>query len=245
MASWDWSLYCTDMVTAEAAPKCLGAPGYETYLDAMLKAWGWTMYVSIAGLLVALVMGSIVGVLRTVPNKKVAMLGETWTELFRNIPLIVQVFLWYHVVPQIFTSLQAVPSAVLVIIAIGLFTSSRIAEQVKAGINTLPKGQRYAGLAMGLTLPQTYRFVLLPMAFRIVIPPLTSESMNIVKNSAVAFAVSIPELAQYAQQASEQSSFVQIFLPVTLLYFVSAFLINRIAKFIEQRVRVPGILGAK
>lgn len=245
MASWDWQLYCTDMVTSEVAPKCFGAAGYETYLDAMIKAWGWTLYVSIAGLLVALIIGSLVGVLRTVPNRKIAFLGEAWTELFRNIPLIVQVFLWYHVVPQIFPALQAVPSAALVIVAIGLFTSARVGEQVKAGIQTLPQGQRYAGQAMGFTLPQTYRFVLLPMAFRIVIPPLTSESMNIVKNSAVAFAVSIPELAQFAQQASEQSSFVQIFVPVTLLYFVSAFLINRVAKFIERRVRVPGILGAK
>ncbi len=82
------------------------------------------------------------------------------------------------------------PSFVLVVFALGFFTSARIAEQVKAGIQSLPKGQRYAGLAMGLTLPQTYRYVLLPMAFRIVIPPLTSESMNIIKNSSVAFAVS-------------------------------------------------------
>ncbi|OWQ93976.1 glutamate ABC transporter permease [Roseateles aquatilis] len=245
MPSWDWQLYCTDMVTEEAAPKCFGAPGYETYLDAMVHAWGWTMTVSILGLLVALIVGSLIGILRTVPNKKVALFGETWTEVFRNIPLIVQLFLWYHVVPQIFPVLQGVPSSVLVVLAIGLFTSARIAEQVKAGILTLPKGQRYAGQALGLTLPQTYRHVLLPMAFRIVIPPLTSESMNIVKNSAVAFAVSIPDLAQFALQASEQSSFVQIFLPVTLLYFVSAFLINRIAKLIEAYVRVPGILGAK
>ena len=233
------------MVTEKVAPKCFGTPGYETYLDAMVHAWSWTMTVSVLGLLVALVAGSLIGVLRTVPNKRVAMLGEAWTEFFRNIPLIVQLFLWYHVIPRLFPVLGGVPPAVLVVIAIGLFTSARIAEQVKAGILTLPKGQRYAGQALGLTLPQTYRHVLLPMAFRIVIPPLTSESMNIVKNSAVAFAVSIPDLAQFAQQASEQSSFVQIFLPVTLLYFVSAYAINRVAKLIEIWVRVPGILGAK
>jgi len=237
-------LYCTDMVTEEVAPKCFGAPGYETYLDAMIHGWGWTMFVSVIGLLVALVAGSLIGILRTVPNRKLAMFGEAWTELFRNIPLIVQLFIWYHVIPRLFPVLDLPPS-VLVVIAIGLFTSARISEQVKAGILTLPKGQRYAGLAMGLTLPQTYRHVLLPMAFRIVIPPLTSESMNIVKNSAVAFAVSIPDLAQFALQASEQSSFVQIFLPVTLLYFVSAYAINRVAKVIEWYVRVPGILGAK
>ncbi len=103
--------------------------------------------------------------------------GNAWTELFRNVPLLVQIFLWYHVLPAIFLGLRALPSFVLVVFALGFFTSARIAEQVKAGIKALPTGQRYAGLAMGLTLPQVYRYVLLPMAFRIVIPPITSESM--------------------------------------------------------------------
>jgi glutamate/aspartate transport system permease protein len=137
---------------------------------------------------------------------------------------------------------------VLVVFALGFFTSARISEQVKAGIQSLPTGQRYAGLAMGLTLPQTYRFVLLPMAFRIVIPPLTSESMNIVKNSSVAFAVSIAELTMFAMQAQEETSRgIEVYLAVTGLYFVSAFAINRLALFIEHRVQVPGMMigGAK
>ncbi len=97
---------------------------------------------------------------------------------------------------------------------------------------------------MGLTLPQTYRYVLLPMAFRIVIPPLTSESMNIVKNSSVAFAVSIAELTMFAMQAQEETSRgVEIYLAVTALYFVSAFVINRVALVIEHKVRVPGMVG--
>jgi glutamate/aspartate transport system permease protein len=129
---------------------------------------------------------------------------------------------------------------------LGFFTSARISEQVRAGIQSLPRGQRYAGLAMGLTLPQTYRFVLLPMAFRIVIPPLTSESMNIIKNSSVAFAVSIAELTMFAMQAGEETSRnVEMYLAVTALYFISAFTINRIMLFVEGRVRVPGMIGSK
>ena len=129
-------------------------------------------------------------------------------------------------------------------VGLGLFTSARISEQTRAGIESLPKGQRYAGLAMGLTLPQTYRYVLLPMAFRIVIPPLTSESMNIIKNSSVAFAVSIAELTMFAMQAQEETSRgIEIYLAVTGLYFISAFAINRMAIFIEHRVQVPGMIG--
>jgi glutamate/aspartate transport system permease protein len=168
-----------------------------------------------------------------------------WTELFRNIPLLVQIVLWYHVVPSIFPVLQGIPSFLLVVAALGLFTSARIAEQVRAGIQSLPRGQRMAGLAMGFTLPQTYRYVLLPMAFRIIIPPLTSESMNIIKNSSVAFAVSIAELTLFAMQAQEETSRgIEIYLAVTALYFVSAFTINRVMHFIEGRVSVPGLIAA-
>jgi glutamate/aspartate transport system permease protein len=148
------------------------------------------------------------------------------------------------VIPTLFLSLRAIPSFVLVVFALGFFTSARIAEQVKAGILALPKGQRHAGLAMGLTLPQTYRYVLLPMAFRIVIPPITSESMNIVKNSSVAFAVSIAELTMFAMQSGEETSRpIEMYLAVTILYFISAFAINRIAMLIERRLQVPGMIG--
>jgi glutamate/aspartate transport system permease protein len=184
------------------------------------------------------------GILRTTPSKLLVLIGNAWTELFRNIPLLVQIFLWYHDLPSIFLSLRAVPSFVLVVFALGFFTSARIAEQVKAGILALPKGQRYAGLAMGLTLPQTYRYVLLPMAFRIVIPPITSESMNIIKNSSVAFAVSIAELTMFAMQSGEETSRpIEMYLAVTILYFISAFAINRIAMLIERRLQVPGMIG--
>ncbi|XVJ71676.1 MAG: amino acid ABC transporter permease [Rhizobacter sp.] len=209
-----------------------------------MSAWGWTLSVAAFALVVALVVGSFMGIFRTTPNKLLVAIGETWTELFRNIPLLVQIFLWYHVLPSIFLSLREIPSFVLVVFALGCFTSARISEQVKAGIQALPKGQRYAGLAMGLTLPQTYRYVLLPMAFRIVIPPLTSESMNIIKNSSVAFAVSIAELTMFAMQAQEETSRgIEVYLAVTGLYFVSAFTINRFALFLEQRVQVPGMIG--
>ena len=244
--AWEWQVFCKDTITGEATAGCFGKGGEITYLDWMLSAWGWTLSVALLALVVALLVGSVVGILRTTPNKGLVFIGNAWTELFRNIPLLVQLFLWYHVLPSIFLVLRGVPSFVLVIFALGFFTSARISEQVKAGIQSLPKGQRYAGLAMGLTLPQTYRYVLLPMAFRIVIPPLTSESMNIVKNSSVAFAVSISELTMFAMQAGEETSRpVEMYLAVTLLYFISAFAINRVMLVVENRVRVPGMIGGK
>jgi glutamate/aspartate transport system permease protein len=229
---WDWSVFSQDT----------GAG--ETYLQWMMSAWGWTLKVAVLAWFVALIVGALVGVLRTVPNRGLRAFGDAWVELFRNIPVLVQLFLWYHVVPQLVPPMKSVPGFVLVVFGLGFFTSARVAEQVRAGILALPRGQRMAGQALGLTLPQTYRYVILPMAFRIVIPPLTSEAMNIIKNSSVAFAVSIPELIQFAMQAQEETSRgIEIYLAVTGLYIVSAFAVNRIMAFIEQRVRVPGFVG--
>ena len=231
---WDWQIFLQD------------TGGGETYLQWLMSAWGNTLAVALLALVVAISVGSLMGILRTVPSKALVFIGNAWTELFRNIPLLVQVFLWYYVIPELVPPLKQVPSLVLVVFALGFFTSARVAEQVKAGIQALPKGQRHAGLAMGLTLPQTYRHVLLPMAFRIVIPPLTSEAMNIVKNSSVAFVISVSELTMFALQAGEETSRnIEIYLAVTALYFVSAFIINRIALFIENRVQVPGMMGGR
>jgi glutamate/aspartate transport system permease protein len=233
-STWDWQIFLQD------------TGGGQTYLNWLMSAWGWTMTVALLALVIALVFGSLMGILRTTPNKWLVLVGDAWTEVFRNIPLLVQLFIWYYVVPAIFPSLQAVPGLVLAVFGLGFFTSARIAEQVRAGIMALPKGQRYAGLAMGLTLPQTYRYVLLPMAFRIVIPPVTSESMNIIKNSAVTFAVQISELTFFALQSSEETSRpILMYGAVTALYFVSAFIVNRVAAFIEKRVQVPGMIGGK
>jgi glutamate/aspartate transport system permease protein len=234
LGTWDWQVFLQD------------TGGGETYLRWMMSAWGWTLSVAVLSLLVALVVGSMMGILRTTPSKALVFVGNAWTEIFRNVPLLVQIFLWYHVIPSIFLVLRGVPSFVLVVLALGFFTSARISEQVRAGIQSLPRGQTYAGLATGLTLPQTYRHVLLPMAYRIIIPPLTSESMNIIKNTSVAFAVSIAELTMFAMQAQEETSRgIEVYLAVTALYFVSAFAVNRLARLIEVKVQVPGLLGSK
>jgi glutamate/aspartate transport system permease protein len=240
-------IFCRDTIDRELVANCLkSAGGDTTYLYWLGTSWGWALALAVLALVVAMVFGTVMGILRTTPNKALVLLGDAWTEMFRNVPLIVQLFLWYFVVPALIPPLKELPGFVLAFVGLGLFTSARISEQVKAGILSLPKGQRYAGQALGLTLPQTYRHVLLPMAFRIVIPPLTSESMNIVKNSSVAFAVSVSELTMFARQSGEETSQpVLMFMAATILYFVSAFAINRVMKFIEARVRVPGMIGSK
>lgn len=244
----DWQVFCQDTIDRTVVQGCFGTGGprgTQTYLDWLLQAWGQTVQVAALSLLVALVVGAVIGTIRTLPDSPwLARIGNWWVELFRNIPLLVQIFLWYHVVPVLFPAFADVPKLALVVAGLGLFTSARIAEQVRAGIQALPRGQRYAGMALGLTTPQYYRYVLLPMAFRIIVPPLTSEAMNIFKNSSVAFAVSITELTFYAQQVGEETARgIEVYLAVTALYVISALAINRIMAFIEKRVRVPGFVA--
>lgn len=224
--------------------------GGRTYLEWMFDAWGWTLAVAGSAWLVALVVGTLMGTLRTLPadkplNRTLARFATVWVELFRNIPLLVQIFLWYFVLPKVLPAMQQVPGFALVVLGLGFFTSARFAEQVRAGIQTLPRGQRYAAMAVGFTTWQSYRYVLLPMAFRIIWPPLTSESMNLLKNSSVAFAVSIAELTMYAMQVQEETSRgIEVYLIVTGLYAVSAFAINRLMTWAERRMQIPGLTVA-
>ncbi|MBA2964586.1 MULTISPECIES: amino acid ABC transporter permease [Ramlibacter] len=244
--AWDWQVFCRNTTEGTIEPGCWAKGGDITYLEWMVHAWGWTLSVAVCAWVVAVVVGALVGTARTLPNSPwLVRLANAWVELFRNIPILVQLFIWYFVVPKLFPLFQQVPGFLLVVFALGFFTSARIAEQVRAGVQALPRGQRYAGMAMGFTTAQTYRYVILPMAFRIILPPLTSESMNLLKNSSVAFAVSIAELTMFAMQAQEETSRgIEVYLAVTALYALSAFTVNRVFAFIEKKVQIPGFIVA-
>lgn len=240
---WNWGIFFVQVQN-----------GDETYLDWLINGFGWTVAVSVGAWIIALSLGSVIGTLRTTNRPWVVMLGNTWVECFRNVPLLVQMLLWFFVVPEMLPKdlsmwvKQDMPAKefITATLCLGLFTSARIAEQVRAGIQSLPRGQHYAGMAMGFTVPQTYRYVLLPMAFRIIIPPLTSEFMSVFKNSSVAFAISVLELTFVSRQMQEDSEQgIETYVAVTILYFVCAFIANRVMAFIDKRTRVPGYVTAK
>ena len=241
---WDWQVFCNSTLSGEATA-CFGTAGDMTYLQWMMSAWGWTTSVAALGLLIALTTGVLAGIARTLHSAPLVWLAAAWTELFRNIPLLVQVFLWYHVLPVFIPAFGRLSSFWLAAIALGLFTSARIAEQVRAGLQSLPAGQRLAATALGLSSAQVYTKVLLPQALRIILPAMTSEAMNVVKNSSVAFAVSVTELTLFAMQAQEETGRgLEIYAGVTLLYAVTALSVNRVMAWIESRTRLPGRLGA-
>jgi glutamate/aspartate transport system permease protein len=239
---WSWAIYL------QPEPG-----GTGTYLSYLVVGLGWTLATALAAWVIALVVGAVVGTLRTTPHPWVVRAGNAYVEVFRNIPLIVQMFLWFFVMPELVPKgvgdwIKQMPppwgSYVPAVLCLGIYTSVRVAEQVRAGINSLPRGQSMAGTALGLTLGQTYRYVILPMAFRIVLPPLTSESMNIIKNSSVALTIGLLELTGRAKAMQEFSFKVfEAFAAATVLYLITNLVVVLAMRSLERKVRVPGFIG--
>jgi glutamate/aspartate transport system permease protein len=240
--NWNWGIFFQ-----------LSPDGVHTYLGTLIIGTGWTLATALSAWCLALAMGSLIGVIRTTPHPWLVRLGNAYVELFRNIPLLVQMFLWYFVVPEIVPRgvgnwLKQLPDASFytAVVALGLYMSARVAEQVRAGTLSLPRGQRLAGLAVGLTLPQVYLYVLLPMAFRIILPPLTSELLNTIKNSAVALTIGLMELTARARAMQEFSFQVfEAFTAATIIYIVINIVVTFAMRLIEHRIAVPGYLGLK
>jgi glutamate/aspartate transport system permease protein len=228
--------------------------GTGTYLHYLLIGLVWTLATALAAWVIALSVGTIIGTLRTTPVKWVVRLGNFYVEIFRNIPLIVQMFLWFFVVPELLPKalgdwIKQMPppwgSYIPAVLCLAIFTSVRVAEQVKAGIMSLPRGQGMAGTAIGLTRPQTYRYVLLPQGLRIIMPPLTSEFMNVIKNSSVALTIGLLELTGRARAMQEFSFHVfEAFATATVLYLLTNLIVVLLMRALENKVRVPGLIAA-
>jgi glutamate/aspartate transport system permease protein len=228
--------------------------GSGTWLRYLVIGLGWSLALALCAWILALFIGSVVGVLRTTPMPWVVRLGNAYVEIFRNVPLLVQMFLWFFVVPELLPArlgdaIKQMPppwaSFVPAVLCLGLYTSVRVAEQVRAGIQSLPRGQGMAATALGLTLPQTYRYVLLPMGFRIILPPLTSEFLNVIKNSSIALTIGLLEATGRARAMQEMTFKVfEAFAAATVLYLITNLLVVLLMRVVERKARVPGFIGS-
>jgi len=242
--NWHWK------VLLEAEPG-----GTGTYLQYLIVGLGWTLVTALAAWVIALAVGAVIGTVRTTPLKWLVRLGNLYVEVFRNIPLIVQMFLWFFVVPELLPQaigdwIKQMPppwsSYLPAVMCLAIFTSVRVAEQVRAGIMSLPRGQRMAAVANGMTEAQAYRYVVLPQAFRIILPPLTSEFMNIIKNSSVALTIGLLELTGRARAMQEFSFRVfEAFATATVIYLITNLIVVLLMRALEKKVRVPGLIAAQ
>jgi glutamate/aspartate transport system permease protein len=239
---WNWHIFW------EPAPS-----GTGTYLDLLLWGLVVTIETSIFAWVIALIFGAAIGVMRTLPSKWAARIGFLYVEFFRNMPLLVQLFLWFFVLPELLPSSWGMWLKQLrdgpfytAAIGIGLFMSARVAEQLRAAIGSLPRGQKFAATALGLTTAQTYRYVLLPIAFRIIMPPLTSEFLNTIKNTSVAITIGLVELTGEAKSMQEFSFQVfEAFTAATVLYLAINVVVVIAMRWLERAVAVPGYISGK
>ena len=241
--NWNWSVFWD-----------LSPGGSGTYMDTLIQGLYWTLAVSLAAWVLALVLGVVVGVFNTSGHRGVERLCRGYVELFRNVPLLVQMFLWYFVVPEVLpeawgnyikTADPVISTFWTAVVCLGLFTSSRIAEQVRAGVQSLPRGQTMAATALGLRKAQVYRYVLLPITGRMILPPLTSEALNLIKNSSVAFTIGLLEINGAARSMQGFSfQIFEAFAAATVLYVVINIVVVILMRWVEKLARVPGFMGA-
>jgi glutamate/aspartate transport system permease protein len=229
--------------------------GTGRYLDWIIDGLAWTLGLALGAWIIALVMGTLVGVIRTLRTGILPRVGRVYVEIFRNIPLLVQMFFWYFVLPEILpvrigmAIKQMDPpwaSFVPALICLGLFTSARIAEQVRAGLQALPRGQAQAADALGFDKGTMYRVILLPQAFRIILPTLTNEFMTIFKNTSVALTIGLVELTATAREINENTfRTFEAFGVVTIIYLLIALVAWQVMHRIEQAARLPSLASGK
>lgn len=232
--SWNWTVLISD-----------------PYLQWLL--WGTlvTIVISLVSWAAALTIGTVVGVLHSTGNAWIRLLTRAYISLFRNIPLLLQMFLWFFVVPELLPDATGMwlkrdlpyPAVVTAIVALGLFTASRVAVQVSAGVAALPPGQRMAALASGLSTVQTYRLVLIPQAFRVIVPPLTSEFLTIFKNSSIAMTIGVFELTARSQQIESYTyQGFEAFTAATVIYVSIALAVTMLMRHVERRTAIAGTI---
>ena len=225
--------------------------GAGRYLDWIVSGLGWTLSLALGAWTIALIVGTLVGVARTMPKGILPRLGRVYVETFRNIPLLVQMFFWYFVLPELLPLRIGVAikqmdppwgSFIPALVCLGLFTAARIAEQVRAGIEALPAGQMQAAAALGFGRGNMYRLILLPQAFRIILPTLTNEFMTIFKNTSVALTIGLVELTATAREINENTfRTFEAFGVVTIVYLAIALLAWQLMQRIERAVELPGL----
>jgi glutamate/aspartate transport system permease protein len=240
--NWNWHIFLEPNPT-----------GAGTYLDMLLAGLALTIKTAILAWIIALIFGSVIGVLRTLPSKAASWIGFCYVEFFRNMPLLVQLFLWFFVLPELLPRsaglwLKQMPNAPFwtAAIGVGLFMSARVAVQLAAGIASLPRGQKQAATALGLTTAQAYRYVLLPIAFRIILPPLTSEFLNTIKNTAVAITIGLIELTGQARSMQEFSFQVfEAFTAATVMYLLINIVVVTGMRLLERSLAIPGYISGR
>jgi His/Glu/Gln/Arg/opine family amino acid ABC transporter permease subunit len=208
-----------------------------------------TLQLSAAAWVLAAALGIVSGALRTVPWRPLRALATAYVEFFRNVPLLVWMFFWYFGVFPLLPAgardwvLAHGLEFLAAVCALGVYSGARFAEVIRAGIQSIPRTQLEAALATGLTVAQAYRHVILPIAIRLIVPPATNESLNLLKNSSVALTISVAELTFQTRQIETYTArAIEALTAGTVIYLVLCLGIASVLGWVERRVAIPGFI---
>jgi His/Glu/Gln/Arg/opine family amino acid ABC transporter permease subunit len=209
-----------------------------------------TLQLSIFAWLLAIILGIISGALRTVTIPSLRWLATGYVEFFRNVPLLVWMFFWYFGVPPF------VPQGLqdwlyehgaefcAGVFALGIYHGARFSEVIRSGIQSIPKTQFEAALSTGLTVPQAYRLIIVPIALRLIVPPATNETLNLLKNSSVALTIGVAELTfQTRQIETYTAKAFEALVAGTIIYLFLCLSIATIMARVERRIAIPGMIA--
>jgi polar amino acid transport system permease protein len=208
-----------------------------------------TLQLSILSWLAAVALGVFSGALRTTTIAPLRWLASGYVEFFRNVPLLVWMFFWYFGMPPLLP--EGIQEWLLdhgaefwaAVCALGVYHGARFSEVIRSGIRSIPKTQYEAAVSTGLTVPQTYRLIILPLALRLIVPPATNETLNLLKNSSVALTIGVAELTfQTRQVETYTAKAFEALAAGTLIYLALCLAIAAIMAQVERRVAVPGMI---
>lgn len=207
----------------------------QPLLEGLVQAIGTTLFASITAFAIGLFLGIVLLVVRTSGGKPVAALVTVYVSFMRGTPLLVQLLLAFYVIPSLI-DIQLSP-LVAGILALAFNTTAYISEILRGALSTLPRGQRSAGMALGMGSAQVWWHILLPQVFHRSLPPLTNEFTVILKASSLLSLIAVEELSTKARNATLQTDLpLQVFMVTAIIYFVILLTASSISRLIEHRI---------
>lgn len=230
---------------------------WQITFDSMGSFWegfGFTLQVVVAGLAISLVLGTILGVFSTTRSRVLRAVSRVYVEFFQNTPLPVQVFFYYMAGPRVLQAILNTPSPVRLssfaigAVGVGLYHAAYISEVIRTGIEAVPRGQMEAALSQGFSRVQAYRYVILPQTFKVILPPLCNQALNLVKNTSVLALVAGGDLMYNADNFVSTYGYLQGYIMACVLYFIICFPLALLVQWLEKRSKqrprakvIPGI----
>ena len=237
MATWDWQVFCKDTIDGEVRPSCFGSGGDITYLDWMLSAWGWTISVAALALIVALVFGALMGILRTTPDRRLVLPAAAYVNTLRSIPL-VMVILWFFLLIPLLIG-RPLGAELSAIVTFTVFEAAYYSEIMRAGIQSVPRGQVYAGYAVGMTYAQTMKLIVLPQAFRNMLPVLLTQTVILFQDTSLVYAIGAYDLLKGFEVAGKNFNRpVEMYLLAAVVYFVICFSLSMLVRRLQRKIAI-------